>query len=162
MFARLSLSVLLTATLVLAGCSKPKQAQKAAASLNFAARDVLGSWAWIGQENCWGKGNYIAFEQPTGQLGHYRVTVNHFEQEPLIVEDVQISTTRQVVDKTDRTVLIVRYELVGQTYEEQYLLNSHDEMRVLRSLVNGQPQQLASVTDPNRVLVRCKAVQPAS
>ncbi len=146
---------------MLASCDKPApQKPTAGASegpiIPFKANDMNGTWAWMGQENCWGQGNFIKFETPLAE-NDYTISVHHFSD---VAFDVSGATISVLKNPDGHPLINVTYSSEGRHYEEQYAPKSVNELRVYKSLVDGVEQRLTSTTDPTRVLVRCQAAPP--
>jgi hypothetical protein len=141
---------LLVIGLGLAACDRTPPAQKSRNIADFSVRDLDGTWAWYGVENCWNNGNTIAFNHERGEAFH--IHVRYYQA---TVFDVPGASVARGTDG-GKPVLMVKYALQGRNYEEHYQPTNVDSLRVVKSLVDGQPQQLSSINQPDRVLVRCK------
>lgn len=149
------------AGLLLASCDKPTPQKSAStgsegAIVTFKVTDMNGTWAWMGQENCWGQGNFIKFETPLAE-NDYAISVHHFSDAAF---DVSGATINVLKDSEGKPLITVTYVSEGRHYEEQYAPKSVNELRVYKSLVEGVEQRLTSTTDPTRVLVRCQSAPP--
>jgi hypothetical protein len=137
-------------SLGLGGCDSKPTAQKTRNVADFSVRDLDGVWAWYGVENCWNNGNTIAFNLERGDNLH--IHVRYYQATVFDVPGA--SATRGTQDS--KLVMKVKYALQGRNYEEHYNPVNVDQMRVVGSFVDGQPQKLASINQPDRLLVRCK------
>jgi hypothetical protein len=134
----------------LAGCDSAPTAQKSRNVADFTVRDLDGTWAWYGVENCWNNGNTITFNQKGGDK--FQIQVRYYQA---TVFDVPGATAARGAQK-GLLLMMVKYALQGRQYEEHYNPISVDQMRVVGSFVDGQPQKLTSINQPDRLLVRCK------
>ncbi len=151
-------SIIIIACVILAGCDnakpqKPTSGNSETAAIPFKATDMNGTWAWMGQENCWGQGNFIKFDTPLAE-NDYTISVHHFND---VAFDVSGATIMVLKNSEAKPLINVTYVSEGRHYEEQYAPKSLNELRVYKSLVDGVEQRLTSTTDPTRVLVRCQA-----
>jgi hypothetical protein len=137
--------------LVLAACDRTPPAQKSRKVADFSVRDLEGTWAWYGVENCWNNGNTIAFEHERGDTFH--IHVRYYQATVFDVPGARVG----LGTAGGKPVMMVKYTLQNRNYEEHYQPTTVDQLRVLNSLVDGQSQKLSSISQPDRLLVRCKA-----
>jgi hypothetical protein len=136
--------------LVLSACERAPTAQKTRNVADFSARDLEGTWAWYGVENCWNNGNTISFTQDVEERFH--IKVRYYQATVFDVPKAQVART----EWDSKPAMLVKYVLANRNYEEFYQPQDVDSMKVVRSLVDSQPQQLSSINQPERLLVRCK------
>jgi hypothetical protein len=134
----------------LAGCDSKSPAQKSRNVADFTIRDLDGTWAWYGVENCWNNGNTISFDHKSGD--NFEIKVRYYQA---TVFDVPGATAMRGAQK-GMLLMMVKYALQGRQYEEHYNPINVDQMRVVGSFVDGLPQKLSSINQPDRLLVRCK------
>ncbi len=143
-------TALLLFSLGLAACDRTPPAQKSRNVADFSVRDLDGTWAWYGVENCWNNGNTIAFDHDRGDNFHIRV--RYYQA---TVFDVPGATVARSAEG-GKPLMIVKYTLQNRNYEEHYLPVGVDQLQVVQSKVDGQLQKLSSINQPDRLLVRCK------
>jgi hypothetical protein len=137
-------------SLGLGGCDSKPSAQKTRNVTDFSVRDLDGTWAWYGVENCWNNGNTITFNLKRGDT----LDINVRYYQATVFDVPEASAARGTKD--GKPVMMVKYTLQGRNYEEHYHPVSVDQMQVVGSFVDGQAQKLSSINQPDRLLVRCK------
>ncbi len=145
-----SAALTLLLSFVLAGCDSKSPAQKSRNVADFTIRDLDGTWAWYGVENCWNNGNTISFNHKSGD--NFEIKVRYYQA---TVFDVPGATATRGAQQ-GMLLMMVKYVLQGRQYEEHYNPVTVDQLRVVGSFVDGASQKLSSINQPDRLLVRCK------